>query len=82
MKRPLTTPRIPRDKLASLLAHSVGPTRSHQLIGDSARRLGLASFDFDPEQAALIFEDLASERGALGVAARFAKARLMLLFVG
>ena len=82
MNRPLTTPRIPRDKLASLLEHSVGPTRSQQLIGESARRLGLASFDFDPEQAAQIFEDLASARWALGVAARFAKARLMLLLTG
>lgn len=76
-----TLQRIPRDTLASLLAHRIGLERSMQLITESAQRLGLATADYDPEQAAQIFEHLAGSQGALGVAARFAKARLMLLLI-
>lgn len=67
-------------ELVPLLAHAVGQEKSHEAILAGVRRLGLPEDRLDREQAGALFEDLAAQGGLVSITARFAKARLILLF--
>jgi hypothetical protein len=76
-KRPST---LALRELVPLLSHAVGQEKAHDAILAGVRRLSLPEDRLGRDQAALLFEDLAQQGGLVGVTARFAKARLILLF--
>jgi hypothetical protein len=73
---------VTRHALVHLLVPSLGKERGDELVTATARRLGLAVEAFDKAQALALFDALAELPGIVGVAARFSKARVVLLFLG
>ena len=69
-------------ELVALLASTVGQDRADEAVGEVARRLGLPSRSLSRDQTMAVLDDLASRPGLVGVTARFAKARAILLFGG
>jgi hypothetical protein len=69
-------------ELVGLLAGTVGQERAEDAMLDSIRRLGLPSRALSRDQTLMVLDDLASLPGLVGVTARFAKARAILLFGG
>lgn len=73
--------RLPRRTLIELLAQSLGQEKAEDVVTAAARDLGLPVFgDYNREQTLAVLERLAGMSGLVGVVARFAKARLILLF--
>jgi hypothetical protein len=66
--------------LAELLAHTLGLEKAEEALQASARRLALPPDKLDREQAARVFDDLSQKDGLVGIAARFAKAHMLLKF--
>ena len=72
--------RVDLEQLAGLLAPSVGQEKSIEVLGAALDRIGAPRSGIDMSQGLQVLEALATEPGLIGVAARFAKARLILLF--
>jgi hypothetical protein len=68
------------EQLAELLAPSLGQEKSLEVLTGALDRLGAPRTGIDMSQALQVLEGLATEPGLVGVASRFAKARLILLF--
>jgi hypothetical protein len=66
--------------LAELLAHTLGLEKAEEAIQASARRLSLSPDKLDREQAVRVFDDLSQKDGLVGIAARFAKAHVLLKY--
>jgi hypothetical protein len=69
-------------EVVKLIAGSVGDERAEEAVLDAVRRLRLPSRALSRNQTLAVFDDLASRAGPVGTAARFAKARAILLFGG
>lgn len=61
--------------LAASLAGTLGWERSVEVVSDAARRLGIADGSIGSDERKAILEDLALERGIVGVTARYALSR-------
>ena len=70
---------VQRDALVQLLAPTLGEEKSAELIEGAARRRGENLDRLDRLTALAILEELAEVPGIVGVAARFAKARALLV---
>ena len=73
---------VTRHALAHLLAPSLGEEKGDELVAATARRLSFGVEAFEKAQALAIFDALSEMPGIVGVAARFSKARVVLLFLG
>jgi hypothetical protein len=69
-------------ELVGLLASTVGQERAEDAVLEAVRRLGLPARALSRDQALSVLDDLASRSGLVGVTARFAKARAILLLGG
>jgi hypothetical protein len=65
------------DQLAELIAPALGKEKSHELILSSAKSLGYPADRLSLERVLKILAMLGAEPGIVGVAARFAKTRLV-----
>ena len=74
------TSTIDADQIAGLFAPSLGEEKSREIVREALRQNGAPLVGIDQARALEVLEGLASERGIVGVTARFAKARLILLF--
>ena len=61
--------------LAATLAATLGWEKSVDVVADAARRLGIADGAIGSDERLAILEDLALERGLVGVTARYALSR-------
>ena len=64
--------------LAAMLARTLGEEMAADVVRNAARELALKPFDLSAEDALAIFDRLATTDGMVGVAARFAKTRVLL----
>ena len=71
---------LSRSRLAVLLGASIGQEKASEVIGTAARSLGYFGDEFDQDQTLGILDVLARSGGLVGTVARFAKARVILLF--
>jgi hypothetical protein len=69
-------------ELVGLLASTVGQERAEEAVTEVVRRLGLPARSLSRDQTLQVLDDLAARAGLVGVTARFAKARAILLFGG
>lgn len=69
-------------EVVGLISGAVGQERAEEAVLDAVRRLRLPSRALSRNQTLAVFDDLASRTGPVGLAARFAKARAILLFGG
>lgn len=72
--------RVDRKQIVNLLAPTLGEEKSEEVILAACTRRQLPVDTLDQNQALTLLEDLAAQHGLVGVTARFAKARLILLF--
>ena len=70
-----------RAELVGLLRNGVGDKVADELIVRLAEKSALSTDQFTAEQALLILERAAREPGLMGIAARFAKSRLLLTWL-
>jgi hypothetical protein len=66
--------------VSELLASSLGEEASAELVRAALRRLGIVGDQLDMRKATRLLEALAAVPGLVGITARFAKARVILLF--
>jgi hypothetical protein len=78
--RPKPQPTATASQIAELLTPSLGEEKSHEVIKAALDRRGIPAEGIAYAQALDVLDDLAREAGIVGVTARFAKARLILLF--
>jgi hypothetical protein len=71
---------VERHSLVALLAPTLGQEKAEEVVLGSLRLLGLPEDSLDQRQALAMLEQLAAVPGLVGVTARFAKARVILLF--
>jgi hypothetical protein len=69
---------LARHELTDLLAPTLGQEKSDEAVLEALRMLGLPLDAFSSTQALSVLEALARSEGLVGVAARFAKAHLLL----
>jgi hypothetical protein len=74
--------RVERKQIVGLLAPTLGDEKSEEVVVGAITRRQLPKDTLDQQQALEVLEDLAAQHGLVGVTARFAKARLILLFRG
>ncbi len=67
--------------LVTLLSPAVGPAVADEKVSDAVKKLRLDARSLSEAQALSVLEELGKERGLVGTASRFAKARLMLAWV-
>jgi hypothetical protein len=72
--------RVERVQIVNLLAPTLGEEKSEEVVLAALTRRQLPLDTLDQKQALTLLEDLAAQHGLVGVTARFAKARLILLF--
>jgi hypothetical protein len=77
---PASERRVAVERLVELLAPSVGQEKSEEAVREAMGRLGFEGDELDGRQSLRVLELLATMGGIVGVTARFAKARLLLLF--
>jgi hypothetical protein len=65
------------DQLAELIVPTLGKEKSHELILSRAKSLGYSADRLNLEQALKILAVIGTEQGIVGVAARFARTRLV-----
>jgi hypothetical protein len=75
---PSTPQGVHRRQLASLMAPTLGLDKSTEIVNAVADRLQLGE-ELALDGALLVLETLAAESGLVGISARFAKARLILM---
>lgn len=78
--RPEQKRTIRRRAVTDLLAPSLGDDASATLVDAELRRLGINGDEIDVRTAMRLLDALAALPGLAGIAARFAKARIILLF--
>ena len=78
--RPKPAPTISAVRIVELLTPSLGEEKSHEVVMAAVERRGTGREGLDYVRALEVLDDLAQEAGIVGVTARFAKARLILLF--
>jgi hypothetical protein len=71
---------VERHSLVALLAPTLGQEKAEDVVVGALRLLGLPEDNLDQRQALAMLEQLAGVPGLVGVTARFAKARVILLF--
>ena len=71
---------LSRARLATLLSASVGQEKAAEVVLAAQRSLGYAGDALTQEQTLAILDVLARSGGLVGTVARFAKARVILLF--
>ena len=71
---------LPLRALAELLAQTMGKEKSEEALIAGARRLGLPTDRLDQAQASALFAELSTQGGLTGIAARFARPRLVLKY--
>jgi hypothetical protein len=64
-------------RVVELMAPALGTEKSEELVTASAKNLGYAAESLDVARALRILESLESQAGLVGVAARFAKSRVV-----
>jgi len=69
---------IGREDLAALLAPTLGQEKSEEVIVEALRQLGFPLNPISLSQGLAALDQLASTEGIVGVAARFAKANLLM----
>jgi len=72
--------RVESSELVELLAHTVGTEKAWQLVGAVMAEFGIMNTSLDRDQALGLLDALARAQGVVGIAARFAKARMILGF--
>lgn len=65
------------DELAGLLSQNIGIEKATELVRAAARELALGE-RVTPEQGLAVLERIAAQPGIVGIAARFAKSRVLL----
>jgi hypothetical protein len=63
----------------SLLSQSIGDDKASAIVDEAAQALGYGA-SLDREQALLVLERIAQSPGLVGIAARFAKSRVHLVW--
>ena len=76
----MTVERMDRADLGRHLGESLGREKAEELVGDTARALGIQGDSYDKAQTLRILEQLAGSAGLVGIVARFAKVRIILQF--
>jgi hypothetical protein len=71
---------VPTKAIADLLANSLGAEASAEIVQQTVQRLGFDGAELDMPRAMKVLETMAKAPGLPGIAARFAKARVILLF--
>ena len=66
-----------RTELASMLSQNLGIEKAKELVGEAADQLGLSD-DLTSAQCLDVLEKVAEQPGLVGIAARFAKSRVLL----
>jgi hypothetical protein len=72
------TVRMTTAEVAALLSHTLGTAKSEEVVAAALSQLGVTAGALDLHQALAVLEHLAGHPGLVGVASRFAKARLIL----
>ncbi len=70
-----------RTELASLLSQNLGTEKANELVSAAARELGFGD-PLSTSQCLEILERVAAQPGLVGIAARFAKSRVLLRWSG
>jgi hypothetical protein len=78
--RPRPQPTVSAAEIQGLLAPSLGEDKSREVVMAALHRRGFPAEGIDYARAIDVLDTLAQETGIVGVTARFAKARLILLF--
>jgi hypothetical protein len=68
--------RIDALELRDMLAHALGDEKSYEVVTEAAGRLRKSLTSLNTEDAVEILDDLATDSGIIGVAARLARARV------
>ena len=71
-----STPKIRRQRLVELLSEALGYEKASALIVSTAAQLGMSTFEFSPEEANVVFSELAKADGLVGITAMLGKSRL------
>lgn len=66
--------------LVDLLSHSLGPHAANEKVRAAIDKLKLDAAQLSEDQALLVLDELAREKGIVGSSARFSRARLMLVW--
>ena len=69
--------RRPQVELATLLSQTIGLERATALVAEAATTLGLTA-TLTKSESLVVLEHIAALPGLVGIAARFAKSRLLL----
>ena len=67
---------VSSNRVADLLAPTLGTEKSSEVVAAVVLRLALPAADLSPEQALAVLDELARTAGMVGIAARFARSRL------
>jgi hypothetical protein len=70
---------ITRAQIANLLVASLGEEKANEVVGAAATKLGVGP-DVSRTDALRILEKVAETSGLVGIAARFAKSRAIMLW--
>jgi hypothetical protein len=71
-----------RSDLIGLLSPSIGVVRATTAVENASQTVGVAGDDLSRADALRILEEIADVSGIVGVAARFAKSRVHLIWEG
>lgn len=67
-----------RPELAALLSQNLGTEKATELVTAAARELGFLTPSLSTQQCLEVLERIAVQPGLVGIAARFAKSRVLL----
>lgn len=76
MREQLPESTVTSNRVAELLAPTLGREKSSEVVAAVVTRLALPAADLSPEQALAVLDELARTPGMVGIAARFARSRL------
>lgn len=75
-----TVERLQRTELVRQLSESLGREKANEVVLEAATALGLGALDYDKQETLRILTKLSAAPGLVGIVARFAKVRVILLF--
>ena len=67
-----------RTELAALLSQNLGTEKAVELVTAAAKELGFFDASLSTQQCLGVLERIAAQPGLVGIAARFAKSRVLL----